>query len=410
VREKRQQTRASLKGSKSVARRQRRRWSEASKRQLVEAWKQSGMTRAEFCRRHGLDYGRLGAWSKQFGEALPAQIISKGIGSNELVVDVLLAKYELHLPLYRQEIQIARESGVQLSRQTMSDWMMESGFLLQPICREIQADLLGGEVLQADETPIGVQDSTKKGSQHRGYLWEYSRPGGPVLFDYQDGRGRDGPQKMLRGYRGILQSDDFAVYDKLDLPGVRRAACLAHVRRKFVEAAKVHEKDVGLKQIIALIAQLYAIEKEARENGLNFEARQHLREAKSRAVFEQLKAAIIALRMEALPKSLQGKACQYAMGVWEKLALFLEEGALEIDNNACENAIRPVALGRKNWLHFGSKEAGPNIAAILSVLETCHRLGVKTRDYLLDVLPKLATGTNREVTQLTPMAWAAANA
>lgn len=342
--------------------------------------------------------------------ALPAQIISKGIGSNELVVDVLLAKYELHLPLYRQEIQIERESKVRLSRQTMSDWMMESGFLLQSICREIHADLLGGKVLQADETPVGVQDPKKKGSQHRGYLWEYSRPSGPVLFDYQDGRGRDGPQKMLRGFRGILQTDDYAVYGKLHLPGVRHAACMAHVRRKFVEAAKVYEEDVGLKEILQLIAKLYAIEKEARETGLDFESRQQLREEKSRAVFAQLKEAIIGLRAATLPQSLQGKACQYAMGVWEKLTLFLEEGALEIDNNACENAIRPVALGRKNWLHFGSKEAGPNIAAILSVLETCHRLGIKTRDYLLEVLPKLASGKNHEVGQLTPMAWAAAKA
>jgi transposase len=338
---------------------------------------------------------------------LPPQIIAKGIGSNELVVDVLLAKYELHLPLYRQELQIERESGIELSRQTMSDWVMQSGGLLETIVREQRKDLISGGYIQADETPVGVQSSETKNRNHRGYLWQYSRPYGPVIFDYQDGRSREGPQKMLQGYRGLLQTDGYQVYQILGINGIVHACCWAHVRRDFVDAAKIYKSDVSLAQIIENIAALYAIEARAREAELSNEQRKTLRQRESVPIVAQLKEMILALRKEVLPKSLQAKACDYALKLWPQLETFLSRGEVEIDNNWSENAIRPVALGRKNWLHIGSKAAAPKVAAILSIIETCHRLKVPVRDYLLSVLPQLAAGKSNPA-DLTPTAWKAA--
>jgi transposase len=340
--------------------------------------------------------------------ALPPQIIRKGIATNRLVVDVLLSKYEMHLPLYRQEVQMSRESGVELTRQTMCGWVMECGFLLQAVRREMLAELLLGGYIQADETPIGVQSASVQGRNHRGYLWEFSRPGGSVIFDYQDGRGREGPRKILSSYRGVLQTDDYSVYDKLGIDGIEHAACMAHVRRKFVEAARVYPEDKDLVAIVRQIGLLYAVEEQARREQLGPHQRQALRNQLSVGPMKELKSSILALRTIALPQSMQGKACNYTLGLWSKLEVYLRNGQIEIDNNWCENAIRPIAIGRKNWLHFGSKEAGPNIAAILSVVETCHRLKVPVREYLLDIMPKLSAGQAREVAAMTPAAWLAA--
>ena len=340
--------------------------------------------------------------------ALPPQIIPKGIATNRLVIEVLISKYVLHLPLFRQSIQLSRESQVQLTRQTMCGWMMECGFLLQAVRGQMLLELLKGGYIQADETPVGVQSTEVKGRNHRGYLWEYSRPGGPVIFDYRDGRGREGPREILSSFRGVLQTDDYSVYDKLGISGIEHAACMAHARRKFVEASRVYPEDQELTKIVRQIGRLYQVEEQARRDQLSAPQRLALREQASLEIMRELKSHIIAMRSAVLPQSMQGKACNYALGVWNKLEVYLRNGQIEIDNNWCENAIRPVAIGRKNWLHFGSKEAGPNIAAILSVVETCHRLKVPVREYLLGVLPKLSAGKQSDVAALTPAAWLAA--
>jgi hypothetical protein len=340
----------------------------------------------------------------------PAFIISKGIATNEMVVEILHAKYQMHLPLYRQGMELERESGVLLSDSTLCDWVMECGFLLQAISRELMRELVAGTYIQADETPIGVRSSEHKGRNHRGYLWEYSRPGGPVVFDYQDGRGREGPARMLKGFRGSLQTDAYAVYDTLDLPGMRHAGCMAHVRRKFKEAADIHQSDTVLLEVVRDIGGLYAIEKQAGEEQLSHGERQSLRDRESRPRLAALKQKVITLRQGALPKGLIARACDYALRIWSRLEVYLEDAQVQIDNNAAERSIRPVALGRKNWLHFGSKEAGPRIAAILSVVETCQRNGVSVREYLLDVLPRLAGGQQADVASLTPQAWAESRA
>ena len=336
----------------------------------------------------------------------PAFIIAKGIATDELVVDTILGKFEMHAPLYRQQVQMERECGAIVPRSDLSNWTLSAGFLLESVSRAMISELKAGTYIQADETPVGVQDREKPGRNHRGYLWEYSSPNGPVVFDYQNGRSREGPSKMLKGFRGTLQTDGYQAYDKVGGPGIIRAACMAHARRKFHDAWMMSKSDERLLEILRLIRSLYQVEREARKGGLSIEARLALRQEKSKAPMALLKEKILAMRSSELPQSLSSKACDYALSLWARLEVYLEHGEVEIDSNLAENAIRPIALGRKNWLHFGSKEAGPKIAALLSVIETCHRLRISAREYLLDVLPKLAHGMQSEVASLTPHRWA----
>jgi transposase len=183
--------------------------------------------------------------------------------------------------------------------------------------------------------------------------------------------------------------------------------CAAHVRRGFVDAAKVAPLDPLPAEILARFGQLYAVEKEAREAGLNAEARRELRQAKSVAIMAGLKTRLTEIRQQITPGSKLAQACDYALGQWSRLEEYLSDGQLECDNNNCEGSIRPLALGRKNWLHVGSAEAGPKIAAIASIVETCRRLDINLRDYLLNILPKLGEWPVNRVAELTPIAWKA---
>jgi transposase len=340
-------------------------------------------------------------------EAREPKIVEKGKASNAMVVDVILKKYCDHLPLYRQSAILEREAGIELSRMTLCGWVMQGGMWLESIRDAMRADLLSGSYIQADETPVGVQSDRSKGKNHQSYLWQYSRPGGPVIFDFQMGRSREGPAKFLGKFAGYLQSDGYGAYDKIGGEGIVHAGCMAHLRRGFVDALKLAPGHAAAEAIVARIAELYAVEERAREAGLLAEERKRLRQQESVLVLEKLKKQIVALRQEVLPKSALGKACDYALRQWSRVEVYASHGKVEIDNNWCENAMRPVALGRKNWLHIGSEDAGPRIAAISSVIETCRRLGINVREYLLDVLPRIPTWPAKRVAELTPMAWAA---
>ena len=335
------------------------------------------------------------------------KMIEKGKASNAVVVDVVLKKYGDHLPLYRQSAILEREAGIELSRMTLCGWVMQAGTWLEAIGGAMRADLLTGSYIQADETPVGVQSERSAGKNHTSYLWQYSRPGGPVIFDFQMGRSREGPAKFLGQFAGVLQSDGYAAYDKIGGAGLVHAGCMAHLRRGFVDAMKLSPGNACAGAIVARIAQLYAVEQKAREAAMLAGQRQRLRQTESAPLLKMLKKQIVDLRREVLPQSAFGKACHYAMAQWSRIEVYVHHGAVEIDNNWCENAMRPVALGRKNWLHIGSEEAGPRIAAISSVIETCRRLKINVREYLLDVLPRIPTWPAKRVAELTPMAWAA---
>ncbi len=328
---------------------------------------------------------------------VPARIIEKGLASDRVVIDTVVSKYADHQPIYRQSAILERETGIELSRATLDGWVMRVGELLRPISAAMGQELLSGSYIQADETTVGVQMHDGRGKNHQAYLWQYSHPAGPVVFDFRLGREREGPKRFLGNFEGLLQSDGYGAYDHIGGPKLVHAACWAHARRKFFDAVKLNPKDTTSIQIVAQMDDLFGID-----------AQRHvLRLQKSKPLLEQIKAAIQATRTDALPKSALAKACDYTLTLWSRLSRFLEYPELELSNNLAENAMRPVALGRRNWIHLGSKEAGPRVAAIISTVETCRRLNLSLRDYLGSVLPGLANFPINRVAELTPSAWAA---
>ncbi|CAN5481682.1 IS66-like element ISCro1 family transposase [soil metagenome] len=333
------------------------------------------------------------------------KIVEKGKLSDTVVVDVLIKKYASHLPLYRQQADLERDFGIELSRSTLNAAVLAAGELFRPMMDILKSDLLAGGYIQADETPIGVQSEQTLGRNHQAYEFQYSRPGGPVVFDFQMSRAREGPAHFLSDYGGILQCDGYAGYDKVGAPGMVRAGCMAHARRKFNEALKVDPQDRAAAEILAIMGKLYAVEKGARETKAGPAERLALRQEKSVAVFLELRTKIEQIALAALPASKLGQACSYALKQWDRLKTYLQNGQIEIDQNACENGMRSIALGRKNWIHIGSEDAGPRIAAILSIFETCKRLQINLRDYLSDVLPKLPDWPVHQVADLSPLRW-----
>jgi transposase len=334
------------------------------------------------------------------------RIVPGGKLSDAFIVDALLKKYQLHQPLYRQSQALLRDAQVAVSGSTLGDAVLAAGALLVPVNAAQRQELLARDYLQADETPVGVQsEQAPAGQNHRAWQWQYSAPGGPVVFDFQMSRSREGPQAFLKDYRGILQTDAYSAYDSVITAAMIHAGCWAHVRRKFHDAHQLDPANAATRDILERIGRLYAVEKPAREEKLSASARQALRQQHSAGEVSGLKARLQAIRAEVLPGSQLGKACDYALRIWPRLEVFLTHGQVELDTNLAENAMRPVALGRKNWLHIGAETAGPKIAAILSVLATCQRLGLPVREYLLAVLPKLGATSTADVKHLTPQAW-----
>jgi len=340
---------------------------------------------------------------------LPARIIDKGLASDRLVIDTVVSKYADHCPLYRQSAILARETGIDLSRATLDGWVMRVGELLRPISGAMAQELLAGNYIQADETPVGVQPETVRGKNHQAYLWQYSQPGGVVVFDFRMGREREGPRRFLGNFEGILQSDGYAAYDHVGGPNIVHAACWAHARRKFFQAVELNPKDQSAIGIVARIDELFGVDARARDQALSQAERQLLRLDKSKPLLEQIKTQIQTARSDALPKSALAKACNYTLTLWTRLSRFLDYPQLELSNNVAENSMRPVAIGRRNWIHIGSEQAGPRVAAIVSVVETCRRLKIPLRHYLGSVLPGLSDFPINRIAELTPAAWATRN-
>jgi transposase len=338
--------------------------------------------------------------------SVPERIVEKGLVSDRVVIDTLVAKYSDHLPLYRQSVMLEREAGISISRATIDGWVMRCGELLMPVAAAIGRELLAGSYIQADETPVPVQMHDGRGKNQQGYLWQYGRPGGSVVFDFRMGRGREGPLKFLNKFEGILQTDGYAAYERAGGPKLVHAACWAHVRRKFFDAVKLNPDDRVPARIVARIDELFAIDAEARNTGMDHGARHALRQARSRPVVDLLRNHIEAARSSALPSSALGKAFSYTLSLWRKLVRFLEYPEIELSNNLAENSMRPVVVGRKNWIHVGSEEAGPKVAAILSVVESCRRLGIPLREYFASVLPGLANLSIQRIHSCTPAGWA----
>ena len=341
--------------------------------------------------------------------AVPARIVDKGLVSDRVVIDTVVAKYSDHLPLYRQSAILERETGVEISRATLDGWVMRVGELVVPVAAVMRRELLGGSYIQADETTVDVQMHDGRGQNHQAYLWQYGRPGGGAVFEFRLGRGREGPREFLGRFEGILQTDGYVAYDQVGGPKMVHAACWAHARRKFYEAAKLNPGHTVATGIVKRIDELFGVDAQARAQNLDQAARHALRLEHARPLLDLLQPQIEAAGAAALPSSALGKAAYYTLTLWRKLTRFLEYPEIELSNNLAENSMRPIALGRKNWIHLGSPKAGPKVAAILSVVESCRRMKIPTRDYLAGVLPGLADISIQRLADLTPAAWAARN-
>jgi len=335
---------------------------------------------------------------------LPPQVIAQGQAGASLVAQVILSKYDDHLPLYRQQQQFER-LGLNFPRQTLCDWVEKGAEWLQAIVREMKGELLAGDYLQVDETPVRVLDPEIKGRCATGYLWVAGVPGGDVLFEFHPGRGKEWARELLGDFQGYLQRDGYAVYSSLAQgdPGLISVGCWSHARRKFVEALEERPKEAGV--IVTELRRLYLIERRARDEGLEPGQRLQLRTELSAPVLAALKPQLEALAPGSLPQSPLGKAIRYTLAEWEPLTRHLENGRLEIDNNLTENAIRPSAVGKKNWLFIGHPEAGWRSAAIYSLIVSCRRRGIEPWEYLRDVLQRLPALKQSEVPTLLPRCW-----
>jgi transposase len=340
---------------------------------------------------------------------LPPRIIEKSLVSDQVIVDAIISKYSNHCPLYRQSVILLRDAGIDISRATIDGWVMRVGELLTPLVGVMRKELLEGTYIQADETPVDVQTRDGRSRNHPGYLWQYGTPGGTAIFEFRMGRGREGPMRFLENFAGILQTDAYAAYDRVGGPKMVPAVCWAHSRRRFVETTKLNQQDVASTRIVAQMAKLFAIDAQARDQSMNHAARHALRMVHAPLVLTKLKAQIEAASRTALPSSPLGKASSYTLRLWDKLTRFLDYPELELSNNLAENSMRPVAIGRRNWTHIGHEKAGPRVAAILSIVETCRRLKIPVREYLAAILPGLANSSIQRLPELTPTAWAASN-
>lgn len=338
---------------------------------------------------------------------LPPRPVDKGMAEPGLLAHVVIEKYVDHLPLYRQVQRFTRE-GITLAASTLGDWVAASADLLGPLYEALKQEVLDSGYVQADETPIAVQDGEKKGATHRGQYWVYHAPERKlVVMHYHPGRGRDGPKAMLDSYEGLLQSDGYVIYDGYDRrPGVTVSGCWAHARRRFFEA-KDNVPDLA-EHALTEIRLLYDVERELRESDSSPEVRRRVRRERAVPVLDRFKAWLQAQKI--LPKTPWGKAVTYALLQWDKLYKYVEDGRLEIDNNLVENAIRPIALGRKNYLFAGSHEAAQRAAIIYSLLATCKKHDVNPYVWLSDVLARIPTHPHQRVQELLPHHWLARKA
>lgn len=341
-----------------------------------------------------------------------AHVIDKGIPTAGLLAQVLVAKYADHLPLYRQEGIFAR-AGVEIARSTLAQWVGSCGVALQPLVDAMKDELLAERVLHADETPVAMLDPGA-GKTHRAYLWSYCTPGYArrqmVVFDFAEGRGGRHALEFLRhpgehAWRGALVCDDYAGYKALFAEGVVEAGCLAHARRKFHALWANHSSTLA-GEALKLFGQLYDIEREVAQ--LDADERRRIRQEKARPAADVLHRWLIANRQKVPGGSATAKAIDYSLGRWTALTRYIEDGNLPADNNWVENRIRPIALGRNNWLFAGSLRAGKRAAAIMSLIHSAKLNGHEPHAYLKDVLERLPTQPASRIGELLPHRWQAA--
>lgn len=333
--------------------------------------------------------------------SLPERVIDKGIAGSGLLASILVDKYVDHLPLYRQKQRFAREN-IQIASSTIDGWTKEALLKLEPLYEQLVFDTKSKGYLQVDETPIKVLDSDKKGAAHQGYYWVYHAPlEGTVLFDYSPTRGQLAPLPILGNFKGYLQTDGYVVYEKYARSkNITHLACWAHARREFEKS--LDNDRPRAEKALTLIQKLYAIERVARESQLDATSIKELRLEESLPIINEMGKWFFQEIKNTLPKSQIGKAMAYAYARWDALSAYLYDGALQIDNNLVENAIRPACLGRKNYLFAGSHEAAQRAAMVYSFFAICKKHEVNPFQWLKHTLENIMCINHKNIKDLYP--------
>ncbi len=330
----------------------------------------------------------------------PDRAIEKGILGTGFLAHVIVERFNQHLPYYRLEKKYAAE-GLELSRVVLWQSTAKCAQRLLPIYEELRRQVLGSDVLHTDDTPVTMADSSL-GGRRQGRIWIYLDREGRHFYDFTESRKRDGPIGVLGKFKGYLHADRYGGYEELYWPGgATEVACWSHARRKYVDAKTSDPKLAA--EAVRRIGALYAVEREAKEAGLEGEARAAYRREHARPVLEELHPWLALVQTQVLEKSPMAQAIRYTLSNWEALGRYVEDGRLSIDNNAAERALRPLAVGRKNWLFFGNDHGGRTAAILMSLLMTAKAAGLEPREYFRDVLIRIGKGA--EVGDLTPHGW-----
>lgn len=335
---------------------------------------------------------------------LPRRPIEKGIAGPGLLAQSLIDKYVDHIPCHRQGKRWERE-GVIIPSSTLCDGVAQSAEVLEVVYTSLKSEVIASNYIQADESPIPVLDNQVKGKTHRGFYWVYHAPLlNLVLYEYQPGRGREGPNQMLEKFSGFLQSDGYVVYDGFrSRTDITLVGCMAHARRGFEKALDSDRQRA--QEALRRIQELYSIEQLAREQQLDPQARKARRIELAVPLLDAFEQWLEEQQSQLLPKSPMRKAIDYYLERREKLRIYTQDGSMEIDNNLVENAIRPMALGRKNYLFAGSHEAAQRAAMIYSLLGTCLKHQVNPFVWLRDVLSRLPNHPISQIAELLPHRW-----
>jgi transposase len=341
----------------------------------------------------------------------PAQPIEKSTAGASLLAHVIVSKVADHLPVHRQA-KMMRRFGVEIADQTICGWMRQTAELLAPLYDRMKQYVLGSKVVGTDDTPVKVLDR-RLPQTRKGRMWPYvgDRHHAAVIYDYTPTRERAGPERFLKQYRGYLQADAYVAYDSFftdPARGLVEVGCWAHARRHVYQALETDRPRMGA--VLAYIARLYAVEKQARQCNIEGGQLRLLREQGSQPVLEQLHAYLLKVRDQLLPKSDAGKAIEYILKNWKALTRYLEDGDLSIDNNHTERSLRGTAVGRNNWIFLGSDRGGKTMAVLRTFVASCELIKIDPYAWLHDVLSRIATHSIQQLDELLPHRWATARA
>ena len=338
--------------------------------------------------------------------ALPNMPIAKSYVGASLLSHLMVSKYIDHLPIYRQ-LQMFTRQKITIEDNTVNNWFKQGCRLIAPLFEAHERQVLSTKYLGVDETPIKVLDKTKKGTTHQGYYWVYyNTHSRQVLFKYQTGRAAEWPKETLKNYQGYLQTDGYAAYNQFDdIAGITTLNCWAHARRKFIDAQSFDNTKAS--EVLTQIQLLYAVEKHCVENKYTADEIKNYRQDQAVPLLAALHQILQTQLLSSLPKSPLGMALQYTLARWDKLKVYTSDGNLRIDNNLVENSIRPVAIGRKNYLFAGNHEAAQRSAMLYSLFATCKLHGVNPIQWLTYVFENINDHKINAIEELLPQNYAA---